>query len=176
MESYRRARPTHSLRPVGQPADFRGVVGQRPRSVCSRRGVQRRLLLCPPTGGGITCRCTPTLGASVLSPTGASALSSVESPPCRQLGRVSGPLFYRLRPGATQALDRLAALRTGGFALRPSPVAPPVGQSVGASSRVAGRVAPSTSALRRSGPASRSAGRGSQSYSSSRAWPCGRGR
>ena len=67
--------------------------------------------------------------------------------------RLSGPLFYRLRPGATQALDRLAALRVGGTALRRSPVAPPGERDIGAPPRVAVSVAPLPSALCCSGRA-----------------------
>ena len=93
--------------------------------------------------GGLTRRCRPTRGISVLSfgLSGGVSVASANHPALSPV-RLSVHLFYRLRPGATQALDRLAALRAGATALRPSPVAPPVERGGGASPLAAVPVAP----------------------------------
>ena len=80
--------------------------------------------------------------------------------------RLSVQLFYRLRPGATQALDRLAALRAGGPALRPSRWHRCRSRRRRFVARRCFRWHRAASALRRAGRTPRQSGSGSYVYSS----------
>ena len=91
MEKDGCASSAHSLRRARQRSGLRGGVRGGPRSVRGRRGVERGLLVRPPTGGGITRRCKPTLGASVVASGEQRRILRSAPPPCPQPRAVERP-------------------------------------------------------------------------------------